>query len=285
MKKSVVFLLLCIFSISVFAQKNKPISKNSKDKSKVEKVQLSDLPQTPKVPKETTDAQDEGLKGKVKEIKEEIKFLSDDYFFEKLDDWKGKNRKLSKIIYFDNLGFLLRKDYYGHTELSERIIYGYIDGKRVSKSISFLKNPPKAVSVKDNSSSNKEVLKKTDKRYGLSYIYEYKDGKLVEMKMFHNNGSKWMRHIYKYSDKQIEKIIFTEDDKVNVQSLLNLDELGNIIEETQTGSNKKTIRYSYKYEFDNQGNWIKCLQSVEVAKNGKTFFQPDYETYRTITYW
>ncbi len=104
------------------------------------------------------------------------------------------------------------------------------------------------------------------------------------MKMFHNNSSKGMRYVYKYSDNQIEKIIFTEDDRVNVHSVIEIDNKGNEIEKSETVNSTIFRRYRYKYEFDKQGNWVKQVALEEVTENGKTFFKPDYEIYRTITY-
>lgn len=278
MKKPVVFLLLCIFSISVFAQKNKPVSKSSKDKLETVEVQLSDLPQTPRVSKETTDAQDEGLKGKVKKIVEESKSFS--------DPWAKYGRKLSSVIYYNEDGFFLREETYQIGKLHSTTLYGYIDNKRVSKTVYPTENQTKVFMIATNKdASEPKNIKEPDNRYGLSYVYEYKDGKLVEMKMFHNNGSKWLRHIYKYSDNQIEKITFTEDDRVNVHSVIETDSKGNEIEKSETVNSTIFRRYRYKYEFDKYGNWIKQIALEEVTKNGKTFFQPDYETYRTITYW
>jgi hypothetical protein len=269
MKRSLIFLFLFVFSLSIFAQKVEQESK---------KVQLSDLPQNPRVPKETTDAQDEGLKGKVRKTVEETKSLS--------GPWAKYGRKISDATYFDENGFFLLKELYQIGKLHSTTLYGYIENKRVSKTVYPTENQDKVFRIATNkNNSEQQNLKEPDTRYGLSFLYEYKDGKLVEMKLFRNTGATWLRHVYTYSDNQIIKTVFTEDDRVNVHSVIKIDDKGNEIEKSETVNSTIFRRYRYKYEFDKQGNWTKQVALEEVTENGKTFFKPDYEIYRTITYW
>ncbi len=148
MKRSLVFLLLLVFSLSIFAQKDKNVSKSPKEKSKAEEFGLSDLPQTPRVIKEATDAQDQGLKGKVRKVVEDTKSFS--------GPWSKHGRKLSGIIYFDENGFYLRKENYSLGKNDSTYLYGYIDSKRVSKTIYPTKNLDKTFRVATNIDSSEQ---------------------------------------------------------------------------------------------------------------------------------
>ena len=85
-----------------------------------------------------------------------------------------------------------------------------------------------------------------------------------------------------------------------------LDEKGNVIEETlfspgvpesvyyrdSSGNlqsdQKETFKeekFSYKYEFDAQGNWTKSTKFQIVKENGKMVEKPVDVTYRTITFY
>jgi hypothetical protein len=43
-------------------------------------------------------------------------------------------------------------------------------------------------------------------------------------------------------------------------------------------------KYSYTYEFDAQGNWIRRVSSKWVTKDGKSLFEPSSVNYRKISY-
>lgn len=270
-------LLILSLSAIVFAQKEKVTSKTSTKRTKA--VVLSDLPQTPRVPKLTTDAQDENLKGKVKKIVVEMKYLS--------GDWVQYGRYLSGIIYFDEIGDLLRNEGYIKGKPYYTNVYGFIDGKRVSKDI--------PVKTESNGGSftidddeviiETQTLKKPDDRFEYSYEYKYEDGKQKEMQMFFNTGKKGMRYTKKYAKNSVERIVYTLNGKVNVKDIIALDDFGNEIEQLNYANSSIPNKYKYEYIFDKQGNWIKQLKSKEVTENEKSHFEPLYETYRTIAYY
>ena len=61
---------------------------------------------------------------------------------------------------------------------------------------------------------------------------------------------------------------------------------GNVVEMILLGADGSMLsKESYKYEFDQLGNWTKLISSVAVYENGKIVFEPTGITYRTISYY
>lgn len=239
------------------------------------------LPQTPAVTRRTTDAQDEGLKGKVKKVIEESEDRS--------GTWGVQGRKISSIEYYDQNGGLTQRDSYDSSgKPFEITVYGYLDGKRVSNYktdnegnvFTVMGAPSPAVSA---------APRKSDPRFKYSYEYRYEDGKLVERQMVNNNGRKGMRYVYKHSPNQVEELVYSDDGKLNQRYVSILDANGNEIERTNFGVVNFELygdrKYKHSYEFDSAGNWIKKVTLKEVKENGVTSWQPDYISYRTITYY
>jgi len=168
-----------------------------------------------------------------------------------------------------------------------RVHNGYIDGKRVSKTgyIQYSYNPPPPAAIP--SKIQPEI--KRDIRYTTSYEKKYRNGKLIEEIIYGNNGIVWLRHVLNYKDNQLEFLVYSSDGKLNQKYVSTLDKKDLIIEETifDVLPNKPygDKKYSYVYEFDKQGNWIKKITSKEITENGKTFFKPLYLNYRTISYY
>ncbi|MCM3902134.1 MAG: TonB family protein [Pyrinomonadaceae bacterium] len=64
------------------------------------------------------------------------------------------------------------------------------------------------------------------------------------------------------------------------------DDKGNIVEMVLLGKDGSVLsKESYKYEFDELGNWTRMNSSVAVFENGKISFEPTGITYRTISYY
>jgi hypothetical protein len=248
---------------------------------KYEEMKPLPLPQTPKVVKETSDAQDDGLKGKVKKIVEER---------EEISEGRIELRKISHVYFYNESGNFIESDYYDWKgNPFEIVVYGYIDGKRVStsKSTSYEYDPPPAAPSKPKFDDGNPV--KPDNRYQRSYEYKYVNGNLVEEQLVSNSGKKGMRYVYNRKENQIETLVFTSEGELNQKYLATIDKNGNEIEEILFGLKNKDIygdrKYRYNYEFDKQGNWIKMVATIETNENGVTSFKSAYVKYRTITYW
>lgn len=251
---------------------------NAEIQRKFEEATPEDLPQEPVLKNFQSDAKEEKLKGKVKKIVEESETIT--------DDPNKKNRKISETSEYNKAGNLtktVRIDYRGNPASIE--VYGFIDGKRVSKSgyLKYSYNPPPPIAV-----SSAQVEPPSDSHYSMSYEKKYKNGKLTEEILYRNNGKVITRRIYEYKNKNIEESVYTADGKLNQKYIYLTDKNGQILERSDFDiiPNKPygDKRYSYNYEFDKQGNWIKKTASKEVTENGKTFFKPLYIYYRTITY-
>lgn len=64
------------------------------------------------------------------------------------------------------------------------------------------------------------------------------------------------------------------------------DEKGNVVEMILRSTNGSILsKETYKYEFDQLGNWTKMSSLVAVFQNGKVSFEPIGITYRTISYY
>jgi hypothetical protein len=273
------FILVLSLSTVILAQETRVTSKTSNKEQK--STELTDLPQSPAVTRLTTDAQDENLKGKVKKVVEEIKFLS--------GNWVQYGRYLSEVTYFNEFGAFIRNEGYIKGEQYFINVYGYINGKRVSKDVPVKKSPKLgsgSVSADDDDDAvESQILTEPDNRYTYSYTYKYENGKQIEMQMLFNTGKKGMRYTKKYSKNMVEQIAYTESGRVNVRDIITLDDFGNEIEQVSYVNSLLPNKYRYKYVFDKQRNWIKQIKSKEVTEDGKSYFQPLYETYRTITYY
>ncbi|HEX8399529.1 MAG TPA: hypothetical protein VF644_18990 [Pyrinomonadaceae bacterium] len=235
------------------------------------------LPQNPVIAKEKSDAEDEGLKGKVKQVTEE------------LEESSG-NRKLSDVMSFDERGNFLERDYFDSRGNVDSInMYGYIDGKRVVKSkyISHDYDPPAPPPLKKTETG--DPVKKADTRYDYSFQYKYANGKLTERQLISNTDELVTRYVYNHSNDKIEKLVYSKNGDLNQKFSVALDKNGNVIEEVFFGLKNADIygdsKYFYTYEFDGRGNWIKKTATGELIRNGKVSAIPKYVKYRTIIYY
>jgi YD repeat-containing protein len=245
----------------------------------------SPLPQEPAARKLKSDAEDEGLKGRVKTVFTEEQDLS--------GKWTVQKRKPSSTDYYNEQGSLTKNESYDYMgNLFEITVYGYIDGERVSnyKDIEHEYNPP-PIAVASAPGSKAES--KFDPRYATKYGYKYDDaGRLVEEMLYGSNGKLWTKYVYNYKGNQKETLAYDEEGTINPKHSLNqkhvatLDARGNEVEESYYDVSKNTVdeKYSYTYEFDARGNWIKRTTSKWVKKDGKEYFEPYSVTYRTINY-
>lgn len=236
------------------------------------------LPQTPAAPRPKSDAQEEGLRGRVRTVFSETQDLS--------GTWSVSGRKPSSMEYYDERGDLTKKESYDSKgNLFQVTVYGYIDGERVSsfKLVRHEYDPPAPLAV---GAAGPE--RKPDPRYSTMYKYKYDaEGRLVEESLYMGNGRPSTRSVYKYEADRRESLVYASDGSLNQRYLSTFDGKGNetewVVYETRDGSVRN--RYSYAYEFDARGNWVKRTTSKWVTKDGKSFFEPSHLTFRTITYY
>ena len=247
-------------------------------KAEAAKAEPSPLPQEPVAKRAGTDAVEEGLHGRVKTVLRESEDLS--------GTWAVGTRKPDSMEYYNERGNLTKRESYDWKgNLSDITVYGYLDGARVSdwKSISHEYNPPPMMI----SSGPGEAKPKFDPRYKYKFEFKYDDkGRLIEKTLINNAGGLGLRYVYKYSEKQREKLVYSADGSLNQHYLSVLDAQGNEIEwtifEVKDGSVRS--KHSYAYEFDAKGNWTKQTNSKWVTKGGRSYYEPQSVAYRTITY-
>ena len=239
----------------------------------------SPLPQEPVAKKLKSDAEDKGVKGKVKTIFTETENLD--------GSWAVTKRKPSEMEYYNEQGNLTKTvsyDYRGNPFQIE--VYGYVTGDRVSdfKSIQYEYDPPPMVIGPAVSSPSP----KYDSRYSYKYKYKYDDkGNLIEEFLYSSNGQVVTRTVYNIKGNQKESLSYSKDGSINAKYVYTLDDKGNEIEEADYQVKDDSIRtkYSYSYEFDAHGNWIKKTTSKWVTKDGKSQYEPYSVAYRTIIYY
>jgi hypothetical protein len=131
-------------------------------------------------------------------------------------------------------------------------------------------------------------VKKSDDRYLTRFEFKYDDQKrLIEKSWFHNNGNLSIRYVYNYKGNQREELVYSSDGSLNQRYVSIFDSKGHEQERTSfdTRDNASQAKYSYAYEFDAEGNWIKRTTSKAVTKDGHSQLEPQYVDFRTITYW
>lgn len=239
----------------------------------------SPLPQEPVAKKLKSDAEDEGLKGRAKTVFTESQDLS--------GTWSVQKRKPSAMEYYNEQGNLTKRESYDYMgNLSDVTVYGYLDGDRAShfKSIEHEYNPPPMM-IAPAPGGEKP---KYDPRYSHKFKFKYDDrGRLVETVWNGNDGKLWLRYVYNYKGNQKEELVYSADGSLNQKYLYTLDDKGNETDEVNYNIKDDSIRskYSYVYEFDAKGNWIKRTTSEWAKKDGKESLEPAWITYRTLTYY
>ena len=247
---------------------------------KVEEATPSPLPQSPAAPKLKSDAGDEGLKGKVRTVFEEVEYLS--------GTGTMPGRKPSSMKHYDERGNLTKRvsyDYKGNP--MDVVVYGYVDGARASQygSVRHEYNPPPVMSPPPPAGQPRP---KYDPRYNFTYEYKYDDkGRLAEEVRYRSDGTLWMREKYSYSGSQKETTAYDREGKLTRRNVATLDASGNIVERAvfDIKADKVSEAYSFAYEFDSQGNWAKLTMSKQATKDGESRYEPYSVTYRTITYY
>jgi hypothetical protein len=249
-------------------------------KKKIARATPSPLPQEPVIKRPKADAEEDGLKGKVKTVFTETEDLS--------GTWAVSRRKPSSMEYYNEQGNRIKRESYDYRgNPSDITVYGYLDGDRAShfESIDYEYNPPPMFAPAPAPGAEKP---KYDPRYSHKLKYKYDEhGRLIEEFWYGNDGKLWLRYVYKYKGKQKETLVYAADGSLNQKHISTLDDKENEIEEVYYDIRDDSIseKYSYSYEFDARGNWVKRKTSKWTTKDGKAQFEPYSMTYRSITYY
>ena len=239
------------------------------------------LPQTPVVKKLKSDAEDQNFRGKVKSV-----IVDSDYI-------NGKKHVRSGEQYFDESGNLVKEISFFEGYPDEVTVWGYIDGRRVSKT-SAVNYDAKHLPPYEHpygrylrQAGKKEPPGPRDIRFTKRYEYKYDNlGRIAEASTYLNNGKIEYRSVYEYKDDR--KAIATYEDKESPVDVivLEVDSGGNEVGFVALdGAGNPHYPTKYTYEFDPAGNWIVQKQFKSDIVNGKNILIPQMITYRTITYY
>lgn len=244
---------------------------------KVEAATPAPLPQTPVAPKLKSDAEDEKLKGKVKFVLRESRYI-------KGPKANTPKQKDSEDFFNESGNFTKRISYDNTTGFPFQIrVYGYLDGNRVEKA-GFV-HLDEALVLRAPMMPSKP----RDNRYSLRFDYQYDaDGRLKEYTVFGNDGSVSTKTVFTYRETEIESITYQNQGKFSTRSIDKLDAKGQISEAIYFGFGnadwqEKSV-YSYD-ELDKQGNWTKRTTTFYRKKNGAAVEEWVSETYREIIYY
>ena len=129
----------------------------------------------------------------------------------------------------------------------------------------------------------------SDPSFNYEYRFTYEKEQLSGMDYYMNDGSLWMRYVYKRSPSSLEELAYSNNGKLNQKYVSKLDERGNAVEMLDVAvinQSRGDRRYTFKYEsFDSHGNWTKRVKLQVMSEDGKEVLKPWYATYRTITYY
>ncbi|MCM3870851.1 MAG: TonB family protein [Pyrinomonadaceae bacterium] len=92
---------------------------------------------------------------------------------------------------------------------------------------------------------------------------------------------------YDPTGKKIDSVVYpVQRNTLSGREQYLYDQKGNVVEMILRSPDGSMLsKESYKYEFDQLGNWTKMSSSVAVYENGKIVFEPTGITYRTISYY
>lgn len=248
----------------------------------LEKATPAVLPQSPVAKRTGSDVLDDGLKGRVKSVREEKEYL----------DGTGypANRHLMTLQEYNVTGNLVRQvfaDYRGN--ISFVVVYGYLDGKRVSKAGTSIRHaydpPPMLVPLAATPASQR----KADERYTSSWEYKYDDkGRLVEELQSNNMGEVINKTSYVYKPGQTFRTFCSLPCTTKFISTQTLDAQGNVTMSVyDNGQTTRPIDLEEEYRyllFDVKGNWLKREVTGKIAATATTDKPIHYIEYRTITY-
>lgn len=191
------------------------------------------------------------------------------------------SRLTSKHIYeyrYDAKGELVQteaSDYAADGSLSGKTVYSYDAKDRLIQLSEY---------ARDGTLSDKET-----------YAYDL-SGNLIEMTTYGAHGSVFEKKTYTYDLKgRLTGFATYRRGVLSYKQTNSYDNDGNLIERAVQSASENTnppIDFStvpfkffrYEYKFDRDGNWIKRFEGHQVTKFGKTYFEPETVTLRTITY-
>jgi hypothetical protein len=121
-------------------------------------------------------------------------------------------------------------------------------------------------------------------------------GRMKERSFYDGDGSKGLHPIlsihritfnYDSGGKLTAQLAYDQKGSLRSRSEILYDSQGNMLEQTihRKKDDRNPTKYRYAYEFDSFGNWIKMITSKVVRRKNKMVLEPDWVTYRFLTYY
>lgn len=257
-------LILVLFALAAAVDAQTP-------QKAIDNSKWAGLPQEPASLKERSDLEDERVMGRVKTME----YMTIRHEPRKPD---GEMR-LIRIEEFDERGNRVVTKYVRDGIVASAIFYGYIDGERVSKS----------EGSAGGMGSGAVDTRPRDSRFEYKRRYKYQNGRLAEEVLISNRNEVWMTYRRNYTARTIERLVYSNDGKLNQRYVHHLDEKGNEIGwdsfDAFKNPNEIRLRARYSYAaFDSLGNWTQRTLSYVSSKDGQESSQPYETTFRKITY-
>jgi hypothetical protein len=204
-----------------------------------------------------TDVATQGMKGKV-EVMSESMYLPG-----------SSKRSTSKNVFkYDDKGNRLELVNYAGDRINSTVRSTYdADGKLIKEETVSGDGTVDLISeIKTDAKGNK--VEQQDKRqnsstilFNYKYLYKYDEkGQEIERTAFRGNGTFLFRYSFIYDDNgnRIEWVQVASDSSVTAKVIYKYDDKNNLIEESEyEKGNKLKAAYTYTYEFDKKGNWIR----------------------------
>lgn len=236
--------------------------------------------------KQQTDSEAEGLKGRVKTVVTEYANVTR----EAGASVEGKRRPF-RTDYYDENGNLTRSLVYdSEGNLTDTFDFFFLGGERVYKTseVQSKDGPPEAVAP-----PGPQRREQPDQGYDVKLIYKHDArGNRVEELQYQNDGTLEGRVVSEYDGKGLmqTKYNYGPGGGLGTSSAYTYDDKGVVTGEVvrvHEGASRSTVshRYSYTYEFDARGNWIKRNESDAADREPSPTAQPTLVSYRTITYY
>lgn len=236
------------------------------------------LPQAPRANRAGNDLTDEGLRGKVRSLVEDVQ------------ESPRSPRGRSSEIHYDTDGNLVKQIDYFSDYPSDVTVWGWIDGMRVS-SFSFISYPFGEGPNEKGITSIMQTLdasvdkKERDPRYAVRYEFKYDaQSRIVEKKQYGNDGELQGTENVTYGPNT--RTTEYNDDGGKTRHVETIDPDGQVMEEKYFGP-KGTLKYSYsyKYELDPTRNWIsrRRFEKKTIKTKAHVVAGPVY--FRAISYY
>lgn len=233
-----------------------------------------------------SDSEADGLKGRVKTVLTEYNAVTRGPGAPA----EGRHQPL-RTDYYDENGNLTRSLVYDSDgRPSDVFEYFFLNGERVYKTGNVQSKDSLPTVVKP---SRQEGREERDPGYDVKLIYKYDArGNRVEELQYLNDGSLEARTVYEYDGKGMlkAKYDYGHGGELSTSNTYTYNGKGDITGETvweHGGDSKGTIlhKYSYTYEFDTMGNWIKRIESDAAGPAPPSNNPVTLITYRNITYY